>query len=61
MSGLELQQYLSNKPDAVPIIFITGHANEEARSQALNKGAVSFLSKPFSSEDLLSAIHSTFK
>jgi two-component system response regulator FixJ len=61
MSGLELQQYLSNKPDAVPIIFVTGHADEEARSQALNKGAVSFLSKPFSSEDLLSAIHSTFE
>ena len=61
MSGLELQQRLSNKSDSVPIIFITAHANEELRNRALQEGAVSFLYKPFSSEDLLSAVHSTLK
>ena len=61
MSGLELQRHLCNKSDFIPIIFITGHANEEVRSRALEDGAVSFLYKPFSSEDLLSAVHSTLK
>ena len=59
MSGLELQQYLSGKPGSVPIIFISAHSSDEVRCRALQKGAVSFLSKPFKSEDLLSAVHST--
>jgi len=42
MSGLELQQHLSNKSDSVPIIFVTAHANDEVRSRALQEGAVSF-------------------
>ena len=61
MSGLELQHHLSNKSDSVPIIFITAHAHDEVRTRALQEGAVSFLYKPFSSEDLLSALHSTLK
>ncbi len=61
MSGLELQHHLSAKSRNLPIIFITAHANDEVRSQALQAGAVSFLYKPFSSEDLLSAVHSTLK
>jgi len=61
MSGLELQRRLSNKSDSVPIIFITAHANEKLRNRALQEGAVSFLYKPFSREDLLSAVHSTLK
>ena len=61
MSGLELQHRLSNKSDSIPIIFITAHANEKLRNRALQEGAVSFLYKPFSGEDLLSAVHSTLK
>ena len=61
MSGLELMDHLSKKSDTVPIIFVTAHANDEVRSRALQAGAVSFLYKPFSSKDLLSAVHSTLK
>jgi FixJ family two-component response regulator len=61
MSGLELMDHLSRKSDTVPIIFVTAHANDEVRSRALQAGAVSFLYKPFSSKDLLSAVHSTLK
>ena len=61
MSGLELQRRLSNKSDSVPIIFITAHASEKLRNRALQEGAVSFLYKPFSREDLLSTVHSTLK
>jgi FixJ family two-component response regulator len=41
----------------VPVIFITAHGDEAARSQALKNGAVDYLLKPFREEALLHAIH----
>jgi FixJ family two-component response regulator len=55
MSGLELQRELVD--DEIPVILITAHGNEAARSQALKNGAVDYLFKPFSEEALLKAIH----
>jgi FixJ family two-component response regulator len=60
VDGLELQRQLASSHD-IPIIFITGHADENVREQALRAGAVDFLSKPFSEEALLSAVHSAFE
>jgi FixJ family two-component response regulator len=45
MSGLELQDHLSDLGLAIPIIFVTGYSNEASRAQALNAGAVCFLRK----------------
>jgi len=56
MNGLELQQELVATHSAIPVIFITAHGDQEARSRALGAGAVDFLSKPFSEETLLKAI-----
>ena len=56
MSGVELQDRLTASYDGVPIIFISAHADEEARTRALESGAVDFLQKPFSDEALLNAI-----
>jgi FixJ family two-component response regulator len=41
----------------IPIIFITGHKNDDIRKQALKQGAVKFLYKPFSDDALLDAIN----
>ena len=41
----------------IPIVFITGHGDEEARVKTLKDGAVDFLFKPFSEEALLKAIN----
>ena len=57
LSGLELQTKLAALGSTVPIIFITGHDDPDARTQALNGGAVDFLEKPFDDEDLFAAIH----
>jgi FixJ family two-component response regulator len=56
MSGLELQRQLTATNCRIPLVFITAHGDEDARAQALRAGAVDFLYKPFSDEDLLSAV-----
>ena len=57
MNGLELQRRVAASHREVPVIFITAHGDEAARSQALKNGAVDYLLKPFREEALLHAIH----
>jgi len=61
MSGFELHEKLIDDKDGVPIIFISAHADEEARARALRSGAVDFLLKPFSDEALLHAIETAMR
>lgn len=58
MGGLELQQRLAAQGDHTPIIFITAHGGHEISAEALRRGAVAFLRKPFSQESLLEAMRS---
>jgi FixJ family two-component response regulator len=60
-SGLELQRQLVADHSNVPIIFITAHEEEYCRRQALQTGAVAFLYKPFTEQELLNAIDSALK
>ena len=58
MSGLELQERLVSAHHEIPIIFITAHASDsEARTRAMQAGAVDFLHKPFSDEALLKDVY----
>jgi FixJ family two-component response regulator len=61
MSGLELQERLNAVHSLIPLIFISAHADEEARARALQAGAVDFLQKPFSEDPLLRAIEVSLK
>ena len=61
MGGLELQQQLIAAGRPPPMIFITAHADEDARARALRAGAVDFLYKPFSDEVLLRGVHSALQ
>jgi FixJ family two-component response regulator len=54
-SGLELQRELAGG-DGPPIVFITGHGDVPSSVRAMKAGAIEFLPKPFSEEDLLQAI-----
>jgi FixJ family two-component response regulator len=58
MSGLDLQRQLVATDCQLPIIFITSHGDGDARTRALEAGAVDFLYKPFREEALLKAIDS---
>ena len=61
MNGLDLQSHLANAGFAVPIIFITAYDNKEYRRRAMQAGAVGFLAKPFSDEQLLQTIRSALR
>ena len=54
-SGLELQQQLVTV-DAPPIVFISGHGDIPSSVRAMKAGAIEFLSKPFSEQELMHAI-----
>jgi FixJ family two-component response regulator len=56
INGLDLQQRIAIERTAMPIIFITGYGDVPMTVKAMKAGAVEFLTKPFRSEVLLSAI-----
>ena len=47
MSGIELQERLSELGFEIPIMFITAFPDEAVRQRAMEAGAVAFLLKPF--------------
>ncbi len=55
LNGLELQRRIAERTD-MPIIFITGYGDVPMTVQAMKAGAVEFLTKPFSDDELLTAI-----
>ena len=56
LSGMDLQDELSKADYSMPIIFISGHGNIPMSVQAMKKGAVDFLTKPFDDKELLQAV-----
>ena len=60
MSGLELQTELAKRGIDLPIIFISGHGDVRMSVKAVKAGAIDFLEKPFSNEDLLVSIREAF-
>src|SRR5215469_16885008 len=56
LDGLELQKRLAVERTDMPIIFVTGYGDVPKTVQAMKRGAVEFLTKPFNDEVLLAAI-----
>lgn len=61
LSGLDLQRELAAKDYSIPIIFITGHGDIPMSVQAMKAGAVDFLPKPFSDQELLDVIYAALE
>jgi FixJ family two-component response regulator len=56
LNGLELQHSLMQLEMPVPIVFITGHGSIPTAIRAIKSGAVGFLTKPFTENELLTEI-----
>ncbi|AKH19526.1 response regulator transcription factor [Sedimenticola thiotaurini] len=57
MSGLELQDELIRRGALLPTIFITGHGDVPMAVQAMRRGAMDFIQKPFREQELLDSIN----
>ncbi|MEJ2165090.1 MAG: response regulator [Desulfobacterales bacterium] len=56
LSGLDLQERLIQTEHSLPIVFITGHGDLPMGVDAMKKGAVDFLPKPFDDAQLITAV-----
>src|SRR5271169_2949189 len=56
LNGLDLQERIAVDRSDMPIIFISGHGDVPKTVRAMKAGAVEFLTKPFSADEMLSAI-----
>lgn len=61
LQGLDVQRALREQGNTLPVICMSGHANEQSIQQSLREGASHFLCKPFTPETLLHVIASTLK
>lgn len=60
MDGLEVQQALTERGVALPVIVLTGHGDVSIAVRAMKAGAVDFIEKPFEKAVLLEAIEAGF-
>ena len=52
ITGIELHDELLTKKINIPVIFITGHGSVTLAVKSMKKGAIDFLEKPFSEEEI---------
>jgi FixJ family two-component response regulator len=56
-SGLDFQEGLARRGLHIPVILITGHGDIPMTVRGMKAGAVDFLPKPFSDDQMLAAIN----
>jgi len=56
MSGLDLQRKLLDMGADIPVVFITGHGDVPMAVEAMKRGAVDFIRKPFRDQELLDRV-----
>ena len=61
LSGIELQHHLIQHGHRIPIIFVTAHSEHRLRTHAIAAGAVEFLSKPFSCDQLIMCLDTALR
>src|SRR4029077_2042149 len=57
VSGLDFQVELAAAGISIPIIFMTGHGDLPLSVQAMEAGAVDFLTKPFRHQEMIDAVN----
>lgn len=61
ISGLELQRRLAEIDAALPVIFVTGHADVRMAVEIMKQGAIELLQKPFRSQELCDTIQKAIR
>ena len=61
ITGVELHYVLLNKGIDIPVIFITGHGSVSLAVKSMKKGAIDFLEKPFSDEEICRLVDSSLQ
>ncbi|MET4276491.1 MULTISPECIES: response regulator [unclassified Bradyrhizobium] len=56
-SGIDLRHRLKNAGVSVPVIYITGNDSPNVRETALASGCIAFLTKPFSTQQLIEPLN----
>lgn len=57
MNGLDLQDELHEQGSRLPIIFISGHGDIPMAVEAMRKGALDFIRKPFREQDIIDRVN----
>jgi len=57
VTGLELVRHIRENLPTTEVVMITGYASIEGAIEAVKTGAEEYLSKPFTEEELLAAVH----
>ena len=61
LSGLELQQVLTEAQDSRPVVFISGRGSVPSSVEAMKAGALDFLTKPLDEEKLIGAVQAALQ
>jgi FixJ family two-component response regulator len=56
INGIELQEFLAARGIAVPMVFVTSHAETRLTVRAMQNGAITVLTKPPAEQELWDAI-----
>jgi FixJ family two-component response regulator len=61
MSGLALETKLAEMGADIPIVFISGHGDISMAVNAIKRGAVDFVPKPYQEQQLLDAVNEALR
>ena len=61
MNGMEILERVKKTRPELYVVVITGYSTVENAVRAMKLGANDYLSKPFSDEDIISAVKEAFK
>ena len=62
MNGFELHRELLARSYNVPVVFMTAHGyDKRARAEAASDWTVAYLTKPFSEDELVDAVHTSLR
>jgi glycine cleavage system H lipoate-binding protein len=61
VNGIQLLETMQTKGYEVPVLMITGYPTIRTALEALRLGAVDYVSKPFTRQELLAPVHRTLR